>query len=452
MANFIKVNKLYILIGCCLVFVNLSLFWFNKTDSTHEFFYYAWMIEKGYLIYRDFFHNHGPLLYYLLAPLSIDNSLTLMKVFYTLVQSANLVLILILIKKFSSMTSFIIGGITFIILNFYFSYPNFWDEQIIATFYLLIYYLIVSREFTLKSACIGVLIGLASLIKLNTLIIIIPVLFFYKKKSFLFYPLLIWSIVAIYFFLHNSFLQFIDNYILFNFHYQNYISKSYPYLSALKSNWYFLNFHFLIVIFIFAIHSLNKKNINGKLLIFLLISTLFMYPIIAADRFAPFISFFAIFIAYLFTISNRKLIFLTILCLYLLSYSFEAKSKIESVKRQPTVIEDIRSKKIINYLKNENLYLKNLYIMSNNVEIYYLLNKPFKMYFPTIFPVISSYYKDFQEKSIGDIKRNRTDLIVVPLPIDLNYSSANNLITFIRTNYSLFYKDSDFLVYTIKRK
>ena len=69
-----------------------------------------------------------------------------------------------------------------------------------------------------------------------------------------------------------------------------------------------------------------------------------------------------------------------------------------------------------------------------------------------MYPVVSSYYKDFQETYISDIKRNRTDIVIIPLPIDINYSSASNLITFIKTNYSLFYKDSDFLIYARKTK
>ncbi len=451
MVNFIKMKNIYIYITCCLVFVNSFLFFVNKT-YVFEFFYYPWLTQKGLFIYKEFFQNHGPLLYYLLAPLTLDKSLTLIKIFYTLVQSANLILILILIKKlkFSSVASFIIGGITFIILNFYFSYHYFWDEQIIATCYLLIYYFINSKEFSLKSATIGILIGLASIIKPNALIIAIPVLFFYKKKSFLFYPILIWLIVMLYFFLHNGFLQFIDNFIVFNFHYQNYYLKNFPYSSAIRGNWYFLNF--LIVIFIFAIHSLNRKNINGKLLIFLLISASCFYPLVGADRFAPFTSFLAIFISYLFTITNRKSFFLIMLFFYLLSFSFQAKNKAERIQRLQMPIEDSRSQKIITYLKKENLYLKNFYIMSNNVEIYYLLDKPSKVYFPLMYPSISNYYKDFQKTYISDIKRNKIDLIIIPEPIDPNYSSASNLIAFIKTNYSLSHKDSDFLIYTRKIK
>lgn len=450
MVNFIKTNRIYILIGCLLASVNSFLFLFNKT-YTFEFFYYPWLTQKGLIIYRDFFQNHGPLLYYLLAPLTLDKSLTLIKIFYTLVQSVNLILILILIKKmkFSNITSFLIGGITFIILNFYFSYHYFWDEQIIATFYLLIFYLISSREFTLKSACIGILIGLASLIKPTALIIAIPVLVFYKK-SFLFYPILIWIIALLYFFLHGGVLQFIDNYIVFNFHYQNYYLKNFPYLSSIRSNWHFLNF--LILVFIFAIHALNKKNINGKLLVFLLISTSSFYPLIGADRFAPFTSFLAIFIGYLFTITNRKFVFFIILCLYLFFFSFQAKNKAERIQGLQMPIEDSRSQKIITYLKKNNLYLKNFYIMSNNVEIYYLLNKPSNVYFPLMYPSISSYYKSYQETYISDIKRNKTDIIIIHQPIDPNYNSAGNLINFIKTNYSLSYKDNDFLIYTRKTK
>lgn len=447
MVNFIKKNKIYILVGFFLVFVNSFLFLSNKT-YTFEFFYYPWLTQKGHIIYRDFFQNHGPLLYYLLAPLTLDKSLTLIKIFYALVQSANLILILIIIKKFSKITSFVIGGVVFLVLNFYFSYHYFWDEQLIATFFLLIYYLVGSKEFALKSACIGILIGLASLIKPNALIIVIPVLFFYKKKFFLFYPVLIWSAVAFYFFLHNGFLQFIDNFILYNYYYQNYYLKNFPYLAAIKDNWYFLNF--LVVIFIFTIHVINRKNINGKLLIFLLISASCFYPLIGVDRFAPFTSFLAIFISYLLTITNKKLFFLIVLFLYLVSFSFQTNNKVQRIQKLQMPIEDSRSKKIIAYFKDNNLHSKSFYIMSNNVEIYYLLDKPSAVYFPLMYPSISSYYKDFQETYISDIKKNRTDLIVIPQPIDPNYRLAINLITFVKTNYNLSYEDSDFLIYTKK--
>ncbi|MDP2585371.1 MAG: hypothetical protein Q8P29_00660 [Candidatus Levybacteria bacterium] len=334
------------------------------------------------------------------------------------------------------------------VLNFYFSYHYFWDEQLIATFFLLIYYLVGSKEFALKSACIGILIGLASLIKPNALIIVIPVLFFYKKKFFLFYPVLIWSAVAFYFFLHNGFLQFIDNFILYNYYYQNYYLKNFPYLAAIKDNWYFLNF--LVVIFIFTIHVINRKNINGKLLIFLLISASCFYPLIGVDRFAPFTSFLAIFISYLLTITNKKLFFLIVLFLYLVSFSFQTNNKVQRIQKLQMPIEDSRSKKIIAYFKDNNLHSKSFYIMSNNVEIYYLLDKPSAVYFPLMYPSISSYYKDFQETYISDIKKNRTDLIVIPQPIDPNYRLAINLITFVKTNYNLSYEDSDFLIYTKK--
>ncbi len=450
MGNFIKRNRVYLLIGCFLLFVNTSLFWFNKTQTPPEFFYYIWLVGKGQIIYKDFFHNHGPLLYNIFAPFSLSKSLTWFKIFYTLVQTANLTLILLIIKKFSGVRGFAIGGITFIILNFYFSFNYFWDEQIIATFYLSVYYLICSKEFMLKAACIGILIGLASLIKINALIFVIPALFFYKKKSFLFYLALVWLIALVYFLLHNALLQFITNYVVFNFHYQNHLAETFPYLSVIKSHFIFLNF--LIVIFIFSIHSLNKKNIDVKLIIFLLISTYCMYPIIGDDRLAPFISFLSVFIAYLFTISNKKFIFFTILCMYLLVYSYQAKNKIERLKWQPTAIENARSQKIITYLNKGNLYLKNFYVMSNNIEIYYLLNKSYKLYHAEVYLGFSKYYEDFQKTDISDIKRNNMDLIIIPLPVDGNYALASKLIDFIKTYYSVSYKSDDFLVYSIKTK
>jgi hypothetical protein len=42
--------------------------WFD--DDEYEHLHYAWMVMNGYLPYRDFFENHPPGLWYLLAPLA----------------------------------------------------------------------------------------------------------------------------------------------------------------------------------------------------------------------------------------------------------------------------------------------------------------------------------------------------------------------------------------------
>jgi hypothetical protein len=448
MVKFLKINRAYLLIGLVFLIVNSLLFLLTKPTAAMELFYYPWLVEKGLLMYRDFFHNHGPFLNYLLAPLTLDKSLTSLKIFYVLVQNINLILVLVLIKKFSRVSGFIIGGIAFIILNFYFAYNYFWDEHIFATLFLLIYYLIGTKDFSLKPACLGVLIGLLGLIKPNVLIILIPVLLFYKKRSFLIYPIVMWLLVALYFFTQNALPQLIDNYISSNFFYQNHARNRFPYLSVVKNMMFFINF--LIVIFVFAIHSINKKNINSKLIIFFLLSLVTIYPGVNDERFVPFASFLAIFIVYLFTITNKKLFFIVVLLLYTIGFSYQAKSKAVSLIHLPTVIEESRNQKIISYLKTKNLYQKSFYIMSNNPEIYYVLDRPIQLYFPLMYPSISGYYTNYQDTYINDIKRNKTELVIIPQPLSPIYAEAKSLIAFVKGNYKLSHKDNDFLIYTIK--
>lgn len=448
MANFLKINRAYLLIGLTFVIVNSLLFLLTKPHVSLELFYYPWLVEKGLFMYRDFFHNHGLLLNYILAPFTLDKSLTLLKLFYILIQDINLVLVLILAKKFSKVSGFIVGGIIFIVLNLNFAYLYFWDEQIIATFFLLIFYFIIKKDFPLKSAYVGILIGLLGLIKPNVVIIAIPVFFLYRKRSFLLYPAVIWIAVGLYIFIQNAFPQFIDNYISYNFFYQNYSRNSYPYLATVKNMFFFLNF--LILISVFAVYNINKKNINSKLLIFLLISLVTIYPEVGNQRFVPFGSFLAIFIAYIFTITNKKLFFSVVLLLYIVGFSLQARNKITERMHTPIIVEDSRSQKIISYLRTNNLYRKNFYIMSNNPEIYYILDRPIKLYFPLMYPNISGYYKNYQQVYISDLERNRTDLIIIPQPFSVIYAQANDLIAFVRTNYSLSYKDKDFFIYTKK--
>ncbi len=446
MYNFFKKNWIYFSTGFILLIANSLLFILSKPAVAMELFYYPWLIEKGLLIYRDFYHDHGPLLSYLLAPLTLDKSLLTLKMFYILVQDVNLALVLIIIKRFSKFSGFIVGGIVFILLNFIFSYMYFWDEQLIATFFLLIFYVLSIKDFPLKTAVLGVLIGLLALIKPNVVIITIPVFFLYKRKSFLFYTILVWLIATLFFLVQHAVPNIIDNVILYNIFYQNFSRNSYPYLETLKNLQFFLNF--LLVISIFAVFNINKKNINVRLLIFMLVSLVTIYPELGYMRFVPFGGFFAIFIAYLFTITNKKLFFLAVLILYMVGFSLQIKSIIKTHQHLISVTEGSRNLKIVSYLKTNNLYEKNFYIMSNNPEIYYMLDRPIQLYFPLMYPNLSSYYKNYQQTYINDLNRNKTYTVIIPQPLSVIYAQATTLIAFVKTNYKLSYKDKDFLVYT----
>lgn len=97
-------------------------------------------------------------------------------------------------------------------------------------------------------------------------------------------------------------------------------------------------------------------------------------------------------------------------------------------------MENEQKKDIISKLKNENLSQKKIYVLGNQVEIYYLLNTLPITDFPLNFPWISQYFKT-EGKIISEIKRKKIDCILIPLPLDSNYSHFNNLLDYINKNY-----------------
>ena len=98
-------------------------------------------------------------------------------------------------------------------------------------------------------------------------------------------------------------------------------------------------------------------------------------------------------------------------------------------------VENRQRRDLINKLRKENLSQKKIYVLGNQTEIYYFLNSVSITYFPHNFPWISNYFNS-EQRIISDIKKNRVDCIIIPLPLDENYIHFNSLLAFINKNYS----------------
>jgi hypothetical protein len=199
---------------------------------------------------------------------------------------------------------------------------------------------------------------------------------------------------------------------------------------------------------VFAAHAINKRNIDIKLLIILVISATCFYPMVGADRFAPFIAFLSIFAGYLIGITKKKFLLLTVLLVFVGFFSYHTKNKLDQYNNVPKSVENPRVLKIVKFLKDNDLDDKEFYILSNDIEVYYLLDKPTNLYNPLLFPVISSYYKNYQEIYINEIKKNKTEIVIIPLPLDPNYASSTKLISFINAHFISYHEEKDFIVYT----
>jgi hypothetical protein len=86
-----------VLIGA--VIFQLSLLLTTKPIFYSELFYYPWLVSKGLMPYRDFFDNHGFLLYYVLSPFVQVKSLLALNIFYIGLKLGILVLIFSILMR-----------------------------------------------------------------------------------------------------------------------------------------------------------------------------------------------------------------------------------------------------------------------------------------------------------------------------------------------------------------
>ena len=128
-----------LLFSISLLLIQIFLIVTTNLNIFPEFFLYPWLIGKGYLLYRDVAVQHGFLSYLLLVPFSLDKSLFTLKIFYLVIQSFNLLLVLLILRKTTSKLGFMIGGIFFMVLNFYLSENNLWDEIYATPFFLSVF-------------------------------------------------------------------------------------------------------------------------------------------------------------------------------------------------------------------------------------------------------------------------------------------------------------------------
>lgn len=413
-----------------------------------EIFFFSYLVNKGLIPYRDFFDHHGFLLYYLAAPLMPDKSLFLVKLFYVLIQSLNLALVLSIVKKISNKSGFISASIIYPFVSFFNSKNVLWYETIILTFYLLVYYLILSR-IKYKDYLIGFLIGLSSLVKPQAAIMLMFLLFFTKSVKILFGFFSVWSATFVYFSLNKALPQILDNLFRFNL----FLQKNYP-----KSTFFhfdgkkvLLGIVFMIILsFIFLALSKKLKK-TTPLLIFFFSSLAFIGTGLAeVTHLLPILTFSVI----LFSLSLKEIrktfrpIYIFFLILF---FALLAQKTLKFYLLNQTRITTIRNEKpnkIASQVQKIGLGNEKIFVLGGYVQIYYLLDKLPQTYFPLGFSLIDVYYPDYEKRVISDIQQNQVKYIIVQNNKDEYNKIELSLKKYFEENYRLFSLEKDFAVYT----
>lgn len=395
-------------------------------------------MRKGLLIYRDFGAQHGFLTYLILTPFVLDKSLSMLKLFYFVVQTINLVLVLSILKKSSSKLGMIIGGFLYILLNFYVSDNNLWDEVMVTSFFLLIYCLsaCVNIRLNFKLLLSGFILGLATFMKPSFAVMLFPLLIVYRSLVPLIPVGLVWTLVLLFFFLNRGLYQLLDNYIFYNKYYAL-LPKGF----FVEKNFFYLTVMILLVaIFLFIILRKSHKNNLYLSFLFMLFSIVLFLPSYHKVHLPPFIAFFTVFIGQFVGQLKKQHLFIFLITLFFYGLFLIGKTKrqyfyLNNFRRpymDDNVIYERRDK-----LKFYPLSDKKLYILGNQVELYYLLDVLPPNYFTLVFPFVITYYPTLEKRIIEDLKKNRVEYIAIPKPRDRNYSSFKILKKYVVNQYRL---------------
>lgn len=427
----------FVIIGFILFILQSFLILGTEIVIYPELYFFPWLVSKGFIPYRDFFDHHGFLLYYLFSPLTLDQSFLLLKLTYFLSHTTSLILLLLIFKKITTKLGFIIGGLLFVLTNFFVSENFLWYEAYIVTLYLVIYLILLLKEFRYKSAILGVIIAFSSFIKPVAALILLPVLIIKKDILIVVVFLLSWTIVFIYFFFNQALIQFFEYTLKFN---------SYLFINLNHGYSYWPKFtFFLILISVFSFLVISKlKKIKTLLFPIMLYfsSFIFISSNYFGEHFLPLVTFFSVIVTLTvkYIRGKIKLIYLGIITLflvYLVKIDIQQHFKFNSSQRIPWQ-DDIRIKLILKELKNLNIGSKKIYIFSNHPEIYMYLNQLPPTYFSIYFPFAEKYFPDYENRIISELERHNVRYIVVPKPIEEYYLKKE----FFKSKYSLL-KDTD---------
>lgn len=416
-----------------------------------EFFLNPWLIGKGFLIFRDFAVQHGPFLYLLLVPFAFDKSLVSMKLFYIAVQTLNLILVLLILKKSRSKLGFLSGGLLYVLLNFYISDNHLWDDVIATSFYLVIYYLLIRKPKIERNHLlfIGTLIGLVSFIKPSFAIIILPVIIFCWSLLPVIPFIILWFLILLFYAANHGLYQFLDQYIFYNVFYALQIKKYRLFLDII----FLKNSLLMLVASIIFYFSTRKQFNKNPIILFLIFSGLLFFTGFRKLDYVIFTAFFSIFIGQVVgKLTSKKLVIYLFILFFYLFYSARQTKHIYYVIRnfRTPYMENPLVSRMVNKLKTFDLENKKIYVLGNNAELYYFLEKKPPVWYYMVLPISSKYYHDTEKRIIKDLKDNKVNLIVVPKPVDTQYSNLKALMNYVSSNYKIIFENNDFQLLTIR--
>ncbi|OGG04312.1 hypothetical protein A2Z33_04140 [Candidatus Gottesmanbacteria bacterium RBG_16_52_11] len=401
-----------------------------------EMFLYPWLISRGLMQYRDFFINHGFLLYGFLSLLSGDTGLTSLRLFYLSVLTLNLLLVLRILWKTSSAAGFAAGTALYLLLGYQMYLNNLWDETVITAFCLTVYLLMLGIPGKRTDTATAILILLASFIKPTAAALLIPVMILRRRTVYLFVIAAGWLLPAVYYYLAGGIEEFVDNLILFN-RAQGRFALLHP------TNVLYRDVLFTSVIVLVAgltVAAAGKRIRSLGLLLGFLTVSLFLSFVPCCQEFhmPPAVAFFSLFVAAVISQSkghHRILYAVLVLGLLLVTYRKTAHEYFDMLPKRTDQFRNPRTGRVLGLLDLANPPAGRFYVFGNQPEYYYLRDSQPPTYYPVMFGFNRIYTPDIEMRVISELKNKQVEIVLIPLPVDPSFREFTVIEDYILENF-----------------
>lgn len=376
---------LFLFLICFLVY---SVFLITLPVSiSPEFFFYPWLVSKGLVQYRDFFDHHGFITNILLSPVSHPGGVAGISLVFICMQLIQCSLIVkMLIKKIKHPLYSAILFILYLAFEFTIVSQQLWFDTWMAFFIVVAWYLFEEQ----KELFGWIFVACATMVKPTAILFLLPFFLKSKKKNTITVFFIVWLIPLVYFLVQGAGVQLWKQLILFNTFYIQSTYKTFFIGIPIKLLFIICGGFFSLIIF-----SLLQKKKNLPLIFMAVISFSFFFQGLSRINFSLFVPFCILLISDMLQNKKMNTIIVVVLSFFTLvmlrdCYKTYKDLQVRQSYLSPTVLQE--AKRISSFIPQEGE--RNILVVGNRVELYYLLNALPPEFTPLHFPWIENVYGD----------------------------------------------------------
>ncbi|MFZ2026506.1 MAG: hypothetical protein WAV30_04435 [Microgenomates group bacterium] len=358
--------KRFLIAFACLVAFILVLS-SVPTQLFPEFFFYPWLVAKGQIQYRDFFDHHGFLTNMFLAPFAKQQTLGQIRFTFFLMQVAQFLLIARLVAdKIKRPLHFLCALVLYGIFQFSVVGNMMWYDQWMALLLVAAWYF-----FEMRGEGKGWLFfALATMVKPTAVLFFFPFYGMTKNKKNTLFVFAVWLFPLLYYFWKGGLGQLWEQLVMFNTFYVQSTYKTLYLGIGIK-----LLFSIAIGYGALVLVALLEKKRRTPLAFAFFCSILFFFQGLSKINLAISVPFFILLFADMWQIRKWRLYLGILFVALILILGRDAVKTYQEIRKSKPYVYSIARSEVDQIKKlTEKRGDKNILVLGNRPEIYYLLD------------------------------------------------------------------------------